>query len=219
MMSYEEILAWINQDPLRQFGVVVLAALLLFIISRSFIARGLVYLSDRTETQYDDIVVDNLRPFRLAWIVPLVAIYQYAYLLPDYQHVIQQVTQFLMLWVVVVTLNALLKAINEIYESRPKFSGVSIEGYLDILKILFIVVGIIVSISIFTGQSVTVLLSGLGAITAILILVFQDTILSFVASMRISSNDLFKEGDWLEVPSYDADGDVIDLVPFHIFGG
>ena len=94
---------------------------------------------------------------------------------------------------------------------RPNYSGVSIQGYLDIVKILFVLVGIIISISLFTGESPVGLLRGLGALTAVLLLIFRDTILSLVASIQIASNDLIKEGDWIEVPSYGADGAVLDM--------
>jgi miniconductance mechanosensitive channel len=88
---------------------------------------------------------------------------------------------------------------------------VSIQGYLDIVKLLILLSAIILSVSLISGQSPVALLTGLGALTAVLLLVFRDTILSFVASLQISTNDLIKEGDWIEVPSYDADGDVINM--------
>jgi len=88
---------------------------------------------------------------------------------------------------------------------------VSIQSYLDITKILFILVAIILSISLFSGESPLVLLTGLGALTAVLLLIFQDTILALVASINIAANNLIKEGDWLEVPGYGADGDVVNI--------
>ena len=118
---------------------------------------------------------------------------------------------FLILWVTVLTLNGLLDALNVVYESSSSYKGVSIQGYLDIVKLLVLLAAIILSVSLFSGQSPLALLTGLGALTAILLLVFRDTILSFVASLQISTNDLVKEGDWIEVPSYEADGDVINM--------
>jgi miniconductance mechanosensitive channel len=105
----------------------------------------------------------------------------------------------------------LLDALNIVYESSTSYRGVSIQGYLDIAKLLIILTGIILSISLFSGQSPVALLTGLGALTAILLLVFRDTILALVASIQINANDLVKEGDWIEVPSYEADGDVINM--------
>jgi miniconductance mechanosensitive channel len=210
-MSIEIIQLWIEENPTVAFGAVLLLSILVFIVVRIILGRGLYYLASRTETKYDDIFVKDLHPFRVAWVAPLVVVYSFAYLLPEYETIIKQGTLFLILWVLVFTIHSLLNAGNKIYESSPSFTGVSIMGYLDIIKLLIIVVGIILSISLFTGESPIVLLSGLGAITAVLLLVFRDTILSLVASIQISANDLLKEGDWIEVPSYSADGDLIDM--------
>lgn len=210
-METNELIQLIEQNPLLAIVAVVALAIVAFLVTRWVIANLLVYVAKRTQTRYDDIVVDNLRPFRVAWVAPLIVIYSFAYLAPDFKDFIEKLMLFLILWILVVTFNSLLNALNEIYESQRGNSGVSIQGYLDIAKILAILVGVILSISIFTDQSPIVLLSGLGAITAILLLIFRDTILSLVASIQISAYDLVKEGDWLEVPSYGADGDVIDM--------
>jgi miniconductance mechanosensitive channel len=129
---------------------------------------------------------------------------------------IQGTVVLLTLWVGIATLNSLLNAINRIYESRETFSGVSIQGYMDLVKLLLVIIGIILSIAIITGQSPLLLLSGLGALTAVLLLIFRDTLLSFVASIQISTQDLVKQGDWIEVPSFSADGDVIDMTLHNI---
>ncbi|MGD8552023.1 MAG: mechanosensitive ion channel family protein, partial [Anaerolineales bacterium] len=150
-------------------------------------------------------------PFRSAWLAPLIIIYLLADLTPEYQAVFEKAALFLILWISILTLNALMDALNAVYEASSHFSGVSIQGYLDIVKIVVLIAGVILSISLFTGQSPVVLLTGLGALTAVLLLVFRDTILSFVASVQINTHDLIKEGDWIEVPSYNADGDVINM--------
>jgi miniconductance mechanosensitive channel len=118
---------------------------------------------------------------------------------------------FVILWLLVLTFNSLLDAINDIYEARKEFAGVAIKGYLDLVKIVAFIVGFILSFSLFTGESPIALLAGLGAITAVLLLIFRDTILSLVASVQISANDLIHEGDWIEVPDYGADGEVLDI--------
>lgn len=210
-MSINLIQLWAEENPSLAFGAAVLLSIAVFFIVRLILGRGLTYLASRTETKFDDIFVKALHPFRVAWAAPLIVLYSFAYLLPAYEDIIKQVTVFLILWVMVFTVHSLLNAGNKIYESSPSFTGVSIMGYLDIVKLLVILIGIILSISLFTGESPIVLLSGLGAVTAVLLLVFRDTILSLVASIQISANDLLKEGDWIEVPSYNADGDVIDM--------
>lgn len=210
-MDLTTLQTWIDQNPTQAFGAAIVVGIAAFFITRYIIGRGLFRLASRTETLYDDILVDKLRPFRVAYIAPLMILYSFAYLLPEIENLIQKAALFFTLWVVVITLNSLLSGLNEIYENSPSFSGVSIQGYLDVVKLILIVVGIILTISLLTGESPLVLLSGLGALTAVLLLVFRDTILSLVASIQISAQDLVKEGDWIEVPSYGADGDVIDI--------
>jgi miniconductance mechanosensitive channel len=124
---------------------------------------------------------------------------------------LQPVTLFLIVWIAVLTAISLLSAVNLMYESRATYTGVSIQGYLDLGKLVLLAVGIILSVSVLTNQSPVLLLSGLGAITAILLLIFQDTILSLVASVQIMANDLVRENDWIEVPSFNADGDVTNM--------
>jgi miniconductance mechanosensitive channel len=148
---------------------------------------------------------------RISWLAPVIAIYLLAYLVPQYETYIEKGALFVILWITALTTVSLFDAINEIYESRPGYNGVSIESYLDIGKILIVVVGVVLSVSLFSGESPILLLTGLGALTAVLLLVFQNTILSIVASVQINSMDLIKEGDWIEVPSYDADGDVLNI--------
>jgi miniconductance mechanosensitive channel len=211
----ENIQNWIAENPLWGNVLTALGIFLLIVISYliayRLVARGLFYIAGQTESKYDDIILRRIRPRRLSLIVPLLVIYYFAYLTPETEDLIQQIVIFLILWLSVLTFNGLLDATNDIYESRRTFSGASIRGYLDVLKIMAYLTGIILSFSLFTGESPIGLLAGLGAITAILLLIFRDTILSIVASVQISANDLVKEGDWLEVPTYNADGDVLDI--------
>ena len=210
-MTAEQFQVWLNQDPYLTITSAATALIFLFLITRNIIARGIIHLAARTQTKVDDILVKHLKPLRIAWLAPFIAIYLLAFLLPDYQNYIEKGSLFFLLWITAITLSSLLTALNEIYESRPNFKGVSIQGYLDIAKILIMAITLILSVSLLSGQSPVVLLTGLGAITAVLLLVFQDTILSLVASIQINSMDLIKEGDWIEVPSFGADGDVLNI--------
>lgn len=211
MIDLNILQAWIQENPVYALIALLLASLLTFLVARGILARGLTYLASQSRNKIDDILVQKLRPFRVAWLAPLTIIYLFADLVPEYQVVIEKGALFLILWVSILTVNALMDALNAVYESSSKFKGVSIQGYLDIVKIVFMIAGVILSVSLFSGQSPVALLTGLGALTAVLLLVFRDTILSFVASVQINANDLIKEGDWIEVPSYEADGDVINM--------
>lgn len=214
-MTYQDIQQWVEGNPVLApwvlGSVMVVAGVLLYLVVRFLIARSLVYVASRTENKYDDIIVDKLRPYRFAWIAPLLVLYYFAGLLPNAVDLIRDIVLFLILWLVIITLNSLLNAMNVIYEASRFYRGDSIQVYIDLVKILLILVGIILSFSWFTGKSPLVLLSGLGAMMAVLLLIFHDTILSFVAGLQIQSNDLVNEGDWIEVPSYGADGDVLNI--------
>jgi miniconductance mechanosensitive channel len=210
-MDIPQLEAWIAANHVLAASAAVFSILIIYLIARLVFARGLIYLAQHTKNKYDDILMKRLRPFRAAWLAPFIVLYVFAYLAGAHQDLIQKVALFFVLWLSLLSLNGLLDALNEIYESSGSFNGVSIQGYLDIIKILALTVAVILSISLVTDETPVLLLSGLGALTAVLLLIFQDTILSLVASIQISTHDLVKEGDWIEVPSYGADGDVINI--------
>jgi miniconductance mechanosensitive channel len=210
-MIFSDYQNWLDQEPFFAITAAVSVLVILFLFTRNIIAKGIISITSRTRNKVDDILVRHIRPMRVAYLAPLIAIYLLAYMLPDYQSWIEKISLFLILWIAAVTISSSLNAFNEIYEMRPGFNGVSIQSYLDIAKLLIIAVAIILSVSLFSGDSPVVLLTVFGALTAVLLLVFQNTILALVASVQINAMDLIKEGDWIEVPSYDADGDVINI--------
>lgn len=100
---------------------------------------------------------------------------------------------------------------NALYARSPGAHRRSIKGYLQVLKIVIYAVATILVIAALIDRSPLLLLSGLGALAAVLMLVFKDTILSLVASVQLNSNDMLRVGDWIEMPQVNADGDVIDI--------
>ncbi|GAB57067.1 mechanosensitive ion channel family protein [Rheinheimera nanhaiensis] len=112
---------------------------------------------------------------------------------------------------IALALSNLLDIVNSIYEQRPDAKIRPIKGYIQVLKIVIYAVTLILIIAALFDRSPLILLSGLGAMAAVLMLIFQDTILSLVASVQISSNDVLRVGDWVEMPQLNADGDVIDI--------
>lgn len=112
---------------------------------------------------------------------------------------------------IALALSNLLDLVNSIYEQRPDAKIRPIKGYIQVLKIVIYAVTLILMIAALFDRSPLILLSGLGAMAAVLMLIFQDTILSLVASVQISSNDVLRVGDWVEMPQLNADGDVIDI--------
>jgi miniconductance mechanosensitive channel len=183
----------------------------IFILAKNLLLKSLKQIFKRTSTQVDDQLVAQGFFTRLSYLIPLAIIHNFAHQLPPYEAWVARGTLAGMAVAILLALNALLNSINEIYSQSKYAQKMNIKSYLQILKLILNILGTIVVIAIVSGRSPIYLLSGIGALTAVLMLVFKDTILSFVASIQINSNDLFKVGDWLEVPQLGADGDVIDI--------
>lgn len=130
---------------------------------------------------------------------------------PSYQNLIEKTALTYIIVVALVVINALLNAFDIIYRTFPVSKVRPIKGYIQVVKIILFIVGGITIISNLIGQNPLIILSGLGALSAVLMLIFKDSILGLVAGVQLSSNDMVRVGDWIEMPKYNADGDVIDI--------
>ena len=211
LMTIKELLLEINGGPYILAAIILGASWLSYLFAGRIILGSLRKLFKQTETHLDDMLIDQGVLKRLAFGVPLLVVYLFSDLFPDYSHVIQQGLSALMVVVIILVVNAVIDTVNEIYSKSKYARQLNIKSYLQISKLILNILAGIIVVSILIDKSPVYLLSGLGALTAVLLLVFKDTILSFVASIQIHSNDLFKIGDWLEVPQFGADGDVIDI--------
>ena len=211
LMAIKDVFLNMYGGPYILAAVILGASWLSYLFACRIILGSLRKLFKQTATHLDDILIEQGVFNRLAYGVPLLVIYLFSDLFPDYSHAIQQGLSALLVIVFILVVNAALNAVNEIY-SRSKFvHQLNIKSYLQISKLILNILAGIVVIAILIDKSPIYLLSGIGALTAVLLLIFKDTILSFVASIQIHSNDLFKIGDWLEAPQFGADGDVIDI--------
>jgi miniconductance mechanosensitive channel len=210
-MSLESIQEFVAGFPILFIPLGVLLAYLLFRLTKFVLARSVYWIAFRTETVYDDLMVDALAPFRVAWLVPLYLFSIFADFAYTDLPLVQDIVVFLIIWVLVDFSISLLTGINEIYEHRPRYAGRPVAGYAGLLKVIAVIAGVVVTISVFSDVSPAVLLGGVGAWLAVLLLIFRDTILAFLASVQISTQQLVKDGDWIEVPSYDANGIVSDI--------
>ena len=184
--------------------------LVAYFITSRILLRTVSHLFKKTSTKFDDILIEERVFSKLPFLVPLVILYNSKDLL-YWNNLLDRVILSTIALVFLYSLNALINALNEMFKLTELSKKFSIKSYTQIGKLLINIFGIIVVIAVLTGNSPVYLLSGLGALTAVLILVFKDTILSLVSSVQISSNDLFKVGDWVEAPQFGADGDVIDI--------
>ena len=198
-------------DSLAILGVLAVISLLAFYITEKIILTLLTRMFRKTSTDLDDILVNRNVFNRLAYLVPALIFYNFAYAAPQFTVIIQRASLSLMALSGLLVINAFLSALSDIYEKTKYSERMHIKSYIQITKLIVNILGVVVIVAILIDKNVAWLLSGLGAMTAVLLLIFKDTILSLVASLQISSNDLFKIGDWIEAPQFGADGDVIDI--------
>jgi miniconductance mechanosensitive channel len=197
--------------------LLALAAWLANWITKHVLLRGLRRVLRKTvyrDAEYDSEVRLGVIP-RLANVVPALVIYAGVNAIPDLPPVFVSVVRGLcQAWVVLTVALSVARAldvVNREYERRPRAIDRPIKGYLQVVKIaVFVLAGISIFATLIGAEFVHVL-TGLGAMTAVTMLIFQDTILSFVASVQIGSDGRVRMGDWIEMPSQNADGDVIDI--------
>ena len=182
-----------------------------YVLMRYVVLKAISRLFEKTSTKLDDILIETGFLNRISYIVPLIILYNLFNSFIGSYLIINRLLLSLIAIVIILSFNSLLNVFNDIYNRSKYSNNINLKSYFQILRLIINLLSIIVVISIISGQSPLYLLSGLGALTAVLMLIFKDTILSFVSSIQINSNDLFKIGDWVEAPQFGADGDVIDI--------
>ena len=197
-------------------AVIILAlAILADLITRRIILTGIRRMVKKTKTQLDDILVQRRVFHRLSHVIPGLLIYATTgFIFSDYPVMGDIVNRLALIYIILVVLLAIdsfINALHQIYLTTPVSEGRPIKGYVQVVKIIIYFVAIILVIASLTKESPKALLTGLGALAAVLMLVFKDTILGFVASIQLSANRMVKPGDWIEMPSHNADGTVIDI--------
>jgi len=200
--------------------ILLLAAVLADLVAKRLLLVAVRAVATRTRSAWDDALVEHKVFARLAQLVPAIIIYTGIGLVPDYpaavEQVVRNVVSAYMILMVALTVTALMSAANQIYESRPIARDRPIKGFVQLAQIAIYILGAILVIAALIDRSPVILLSGLGAITAVLLIVFRDTLLSLVASVQLTGQDMIRVGDWLEVPQFGADGDVIDVALYTV---
>ncbi len=166
-------------------------------------------LRDEAEIFFREVIA------RLANVAPAVVVYQAVLVVPHLpeaaQTVVRNVAAAFMILTVILAITGALNLVNALYSRRPEARQRPIKGYIQVGKIVLYAAAAILVVATLLDRSPLLLISGLGAMAAVLLLVFKDTILSLVASVQLTSNDMIRVGDWIEMPQLNANGDVIDL--------
>ena len=200
-------------------GAAVLAVVLIayfanFMVKR-IIVRLMIGVVRRSKTDWDDPLVERGVFTKLSHLAPALVIWAMAAVVfPGSQALItltRRAADVYMLIIGIWVISALLDAISDVYQKFEVSKRVPIRTYIQVLKIGATAAALIFTLSIVMDKEPWVFLSGIGALTAVLLLVFKDTILGFIASIQLVAHDMLRPGDWIEMPNYGADGDVTEI--------
>lgn len=191
-------------------GVLILSYLANLIARKVLLVR-LARSIQKSSFKWDDVFLEKRVFKRLFHIVPALVIYFFASLLPSLEEWIERIALTYMMTVGLLALDSFLSACVDIYSKLEISTDKPIKGYVQVLKIFLYAAGGIFILATLLDRSPWGFLSGLGAMTTVLLLVFKDSILGLVASFQFSSNKMVSMGDWIEMPKYGVDGDVIDI--------
>lgn len=205
-------------EPAAQGAVIVgivIVSILVNLITKKILMRIIHRIVRKTKSTWDDVLLRRRVLVRLSHLAPAIAVYfliRFAF--PENDAVIDFIRRFAvayMIGVVVMVIASIFTAVNDIYQTYEVSKTRPIKGYIQVGRVVIIIVGVILMITTLLDKSPLGILGGIGAMSAVLLLVFKDSILGLVASIQLSANNMVAIGDWVEVPNYNANGDVIEI--------
>jgi len=187
----------------------------IYIVFRIVLVTAMVFIAKKTKTKFDDLLVSNKTAKYIAHLIPLLFIYKsvpiilndFVYWETVFGKLVGVYIVLLVLWII----RTIFNAIRDFLKQDPKFSDKPIDSYIQVIMIVFWIFGIIIIVSEIFDIETKNLLAILGAVSAVIILIFRDTILGFVASVQVSLNDMVRIGDWITFDKFGADGDVTEI--------
>src|SRR5690625_4888104 len=191
--------------------IVILLSMFAKFITRKVVLQVLTHYITNNRFKWDNIMLERKVFNRLAHVVPALIIYYFAPAFPTFQLWIEKGAMIYLTIVGLTVISSLLNATDDIYRTYDISKEKPIKGYIQVVKIFIYVIGTIIVIANLIGESPFILLSGIGALSAVFMLIFKDSILGLVAGVQLTANDMVRVGDWVEIPQHNADGDVIDI--------
>jgi len=204
-------LDWIVYNILYHLLIVVIITAIFSLIFNKLI---IVFIRSRLNKLSFDIgqqLLEKKVLIPIGWAIPIIifeaGLGSYS---PD-EGIIARLTKSLIILVFIISFTRFLAAISEILKGNKSFAGTPIQSYMQLLKLIIYLFGLIIIVCTLSNTSPWTIISGLGALTAVILLVFKDTILGLVASIQVFGSDTIREGDWVTIPSLDIDGDCIEV--------
>jgi len=218
-MYKEEIIEFLSNYGISSYvsnlianGIIILSITLIVIminyITRRIILSFFKRIAKTTSSTFDDLLIKNRVPRLLSFIPSLFFLYL---VVPTYTDNLIIVIEALTIVLFIITVKSVLGTVKDYFKLSSSLKHIPIDSYIQVVMIFLWFIGIILILSVLTGREIGTFLASLGALSAIIILVFRDTILGFVSSIQITVNDTVRIGDWITMKGSDADGTVIEV--------
>lgn len=218
----ELLLSWGLSDKFSTYIVdfsvlflIFLGSIIIYYILKFILNRFLKKLIDKSVSKWDDYLFEEKVFTRLALLIPALIIQFFlSETVAAHPHAIHLIDVVLKLYMIAIMLLVGISFLNTVYKIYGEFEvaiSKPIKGYIQIGKIIVYIIGGIIIISTLIGQSPLTILAGLGAVSAVLLLIFKDSILGFVAGVQLSGNNMVKIGDWITIAKHNSDGIVVDI--------
>lgn len=191
--------------------IVIITAVAADLVSKKIMLIAVEKLVKKTKNRLDDIFMEKKGFHYLSQIAPAIVIYLSAGMFPLIKTALHKLSLIYLITITIIILFKLMESIEEVYSGLSISNERPIKGYIQVFQMMTTIIGGIMIISNLMNKSPWKLLSGIGAVTAIILLIFKDSILGFVAGIQLSANNMIRIGDWIEMPKYNADGDVIEI--------
>ena len=190
-------------------------AYFIYLVFRLILVTIMAIVAKKTKTRFDDLLVSNQTAKYIAHLIPFLFIYKSVPVILDkfvyWETVFGKLVEIYIILLVLWIIRSILKAFRDYLKEKTQFSDKPIDSYIQVIMIVLWIFGLIIIISEIFDIKTSTLYGTLGAVSAVIILIFRDTILGFVASVQVSLNDMVRIGDWITFDKYGADGDVIEI--------
>ena len=203
---------------INMFLLLILTLIFIFIVDysiRKFLILSFNKIAGKSKTRFDDLLISNNAPRNIAHIVPLlIALALFPYILSDFPYAENIVERGLEVFGIVLALwitRSLLHTLKDYFKTLPRLKDKPIDSYIQVFMIIAWSIGLVAVFVVITDIEFFKFMTTIGAASAVILLIFKDTILGFVASIQVSINDMVRIGDWITFEKYGADGDVIEI--------
>jgi miniconductance mechanosensitive channel len=218
-MYKEEIIKFLSNYGLNSnvsgliSSALIIISISVIVLAINFVTRNIILsffkrIAKSTSSTFDDLLIKNRVPRLLSFIPSLFFLYL---IIPTYTDNLIIIIEALTILLFIVTVKSILSTVKDYFKLSPSLKHIPIDSYIQVIMIFLWFIGIILILSVLTGREIGTFLASLGALSAIIILVFRDTILGFVSSIQITVNDTVRIGDWITMKGSDADGTVIEV--------